>query len=173
LSLPSFISKYGLISLEDETPRGGFDESDNSDDSDVYAPERIKSTISMKKNPEDLAIKTRSPAVSDDFHPTPNDDEPQPENKPELGLVKGVILRCLFNIFGVIMFLRLPYMYGVTGALFASLIILICKSITMITALSLSAIVTNGIVIICVLKSCHRLGNCRKSPTDRGGRGIL
>eukprot|EP00161_Ancyromonas_sigmoides_P016768 TRINITY_DN4508_c0_g1_i15.p1 TRINITY_DN4508_c0_g1~~TRINITY_DN4508_c0_g1_i15.p1 ORF type:complete len:423 (-),score=133.80 TRINITY_DN4508_c0_g1_i15:446-1714(-) len=53
-------------------------------------------------------------------------------------------MRCLLNIFGVIMFLRLGWVVGNAGILLSSLIIIGSCIVTLITTLSLSAICTNG-----------------------------
>lgn len=50
------------------------------------------------------------------------------------------------NIFGVILFLRLTWMVGTAGVLQALLIVLICCCCTLLTAISMSAIATNGVV---------------------------
>eukprot|EP00484_Ammonia_sp_Unknown_P030043 CAMPEP_0197025026 /NCGR_PEP_ID=MMETSP1384-20130603/5465_1 /TAXON_ID=29189 /ORGANISM="Ammonia sp." /LENGTH=1058 /DNA_ID=CAMNT_0042453505 /DNA_START=61 /DNA_END=3237 /DNA_ORIENTATION=+ len=62
----------------------------------------------------------------------------------KFGTFKGVISRCMLNIFGVIMFLRMGFMVGECGILLSMLIVLLCASVTFITALSMCAIATNG-----------------------------
>jgi len=62
----------------------------------------------------------------------------------KLGTIFGVFLPCMQNILGVILFLRLPFIVGQAGCVGASLIVLICVASTSMTALSLSAIATNG-----------------------------
>ena len=73
------------------------------------------------------------------------------DTKPKVQAVKfgmwdGVFARCLLNIFGVIMFLRMGWLVGYAGVGNTLLIIIISASLTTITSLSLSAICTNGIV---------------------------
>ncbi|XP_037671490.1 solute carrier family 12 member 4 isoform X2 [Choloepus didactylus] len=65
---------------------------------------------------------------------------------PSMGTLMGVYLPCLQNIFGVILFLRLTWMVGTAGVLQALLIVLICCCCTLLTAISMSAIATNGVV---------------------------
>lgn len=60
------------------------------------------------------------------------------------GIWDGVFARCLLNIFGVIMFLRLGYIMGKTGLVWGMVLIVTCCGLTLITTLSLSAICTNG-----------------------------
>lgn len=62
----------------------------------------------------------------------------------KFGTFKGVTARCLLNILGVIMFLRMGWMVGQAGTLLSIVIILLCASVTFITTLSMSAIATNG-----------------------------
>lgn len=64
----------------------------------------------------------------------------------KMGTLKGVFLPCLQNIMGVILFIRLPYIVGQAGIWVTLLIILLCKTTTTLTTLSMSAIATNGTV---------------------------
>lgn len=61
-----------------------------------------------------------------------------------LGMIDGVFLRCLSNIMGIIMFLRIGFMVAYAGIYSSIFIILLASSLTVLTALSLSAIATNG-----------------------------
>uniref|UniRef100_A0A669BQX0 Solute carrier family 12 member 10, tandem duplicate 1 n=1 Tax=Oreochromis niloticus TaxID=8128 RepID=A0A669BQX0_ORENI len=63
------------------------------------------------------------------------------------GWVVGVMVRCMLNIWGVILFLRLSWITSQAGILLTWLIILISVMVTSVTALSISAIATNGRVI--------------------------
>ncbi|XP_078526896.1 solute carrier family 12 member 4 [Lissotriton helveticus] len=65
---------------------------------------------------------------------------------PSMGTLMGVYLPCLQNIFGVILFLRLTWIVGTAGVLQSFLIVLICCCCTLLTAISMSAIATNGVV---------------------------
>ena len=56
----------------------------------------------------------------------------------------GVMVPCLLNIWGVIMFLRLGWVVGQAGILLGTVIITLSNVVTGITALSLFAICTNG-----------------------------
>uniref|UniRef100_A0A8C7AGQ1 Solute carrier family 12 member 6 n=1 Tax=Neovison vison TaxID=452646 RepID=A0A8C7AGQ1_NEOVI len=70
----------------------------------------------------------------------------KPTKTPQMGTFMGVYLPCLQNIFGVILFLRLTWVVGTAGVLQAFAIVLICCCCTMLTAISMSAIATNGVV---------------------------
>lgn len=70
----------------------------------------------------------------------------KPTKSPQMGTFMGVYLPCLQNIFGVILFLRLTWVVGTAGILQAFAIVLICCCCTMLTAISMSAIATNGVV---------------------------
>ncbi|KAI3376227.1 hypothetical protein L3Q82_016735, partial [Scortum barcoo] len=65
---------------------------------------------------------------------------------PQMGTFMGVYLPCLQNIFGVILFLRLTWVVGTAGVLQGLCIVFICCCCTMLTAISMSAIATNGVV---------------------------
>ncbi|KAM8782596.1 solute carrier family 12 member 6 isoform 5-T5 [Rhynchonycteris naso] len=70
----------------------------------------------------------------------------KPTKIPQMGTFMGVYLPCLQNIFGVILFLRLTWVVGTAGVLQALAIVLICCCCTLLTAISMSAIATNGVV---------------------------
>ncbi|KNC51205.1 Na-K-2Cl cotransporter 1 [Thecamonas trahens ATCC 50062] len=66
------------------------------------------------------------------------------DSSSKLGWAKGVLIPCLLNIWGVIMFLRLGWCVGFAGAGQMTVIILLAGVVTTLTTLSLSAIATNG-----------------------------
>uniref|UniRef100_A0A3Q3EF29 Solute carrier family 12 member 6 n=1 Tax=Labrus bergylta TaxID=56723 RepID=A0A3Q3EF29_9LABR len=68
------------------------------------------------------------------------------KKSPQMGTFMGVYLPCLQNIFGVILFLRLTWVVGTAGVLQGLVIVLMCCCCTMLTAISMSAIATNGVV---------------------------
>ena len=74
------------------------------------------------------------------------DARPDPKAKaaPKFGWLKGVMFRCLLNIWGVIIFLRVTWVVGQSGMVFSSLIMLLSALVTIVTTLSMSAICTNG-----------------------------
>ncbi|XP_030646656.1 solute carrier family 12 member 3 [Chanos chanos] len=76
----------------------------------------------------------------------PEDEEPlEPPPEPSrFGWVQGVMIRCMLNIWGVILYLRLPWITAQAGIGLTWLIILLSSCITGITGLSTSAIATNG-----------------------------
>ncbi|XP_065316812.1 solute carrier family 12 member 1-like isoform X2 [Gordionus sp. m RMFG-2023] len=85
---------------------------------------------------------------------------------PKFGWIKGVLVRCMLNIWGVMLFLRLSWVVGQSGVgiiilfqndlillitqLFlrksglATMIVLLSITVTIITSMSMSAICTNG-----------------------------
>ncbi|KAG7455439.1 hypothetical protein MATL_G00256520 [Megalops atlanticus] len=65
---------------------------------------------------------------------------------PQMGTFIGVYLPCMQNILGVILFLRLPWIVGTAGILESFAIVFMCCACTMLTAISMSAIATNGVV---------------------------
>ncbi|XP_066050654.1 solute carrier family 12 member 3 isoform X2 [Chamaea fasciata] len=76
-----------------------------------------------------------------------SEGEPGRDSAPEpvrFGWVKGVMIRCMLNIWGVILYLRLPWITAQAGIALTWLIILMSVTVTTITGLSISAISTNG-----------------------------
>ncbi|XP_030752173.1 bumetanide-sensitive sodium-(potassium)-chloride cotransporter [Sitophilus oryzae] len=64
----------------------------------------------------------------------------------KFGWIQGVLVRCLLNIWGVMLFLRLSWVVGQAGLGQSILLILTTTIVTSITALSMSAISTNGVI---------------------------
>ncbi|XP_062335647.1 solute carrier family 12 member 7 isoform X3 [Osmerus eperlanus] len=83
-------------------------------------------------------------------HEEADDDEGPAKKKavksPQMGTFMGVYLPCLQNILGVILFLRLTWIVGTAGIMGSLAIVFMCCSCTMLTAISMSAIATNGVV---------------------------
>uniref|UniRef100_A0A914CBT2 Solute carrier family 12 member 3 n=1 Tax=Acrobeloides nanus TaxID=290746 RepID=A0A914CBT2_9BILA len=97
----------------------------------------------MKDFVDDLKA-TPSPDGDPEKGPTTN--KKGPGEKKLLGWIEGVLVRCISNILGVMLYMRIGWMAGQAGLLWGSIIILVASAITMITALSMSAICTNGII---------------------------
>uniref|UniRef100_A0A673Y160 Solute carrier family 12 member 5-like n=1 Tax=Salmo trutta TaxID=8032 RepID=A0A673Y160_SALTR len=76
----------------------------------------------------------------------PQGSKEHEEEAPALGTLMGVYLPCIQNIFGVILFLRMTWMVGIGGVIGSFIIVFMCCSTTMLTAISMSAIATNGVV---------------------------
>ncbi|KAB0369754.1 hypothetical protein FD755_018747 [Muntiacus reevesi] len=79
-------------------------------------------------------------------HEEAEDSRRRQAKSPGMGTFIGVYLPCLQNILGVILFLRLTWIVGAAGVLEAFLIVSLCCTCTMLTAISMSAIATNGVV---------------------------
>merc|ERR1719438_605814 len=74
------------------------------------------------------------------------DDEPKqtPITSIKLGWQEGVLMPCLLNIWGVMLFLRLTWVIGQAGIVQGLLIMTIANLVTFLTAISMSAVCTNG-----------------------------
>ncbi|XP_075935930.1 solute carrier family 12 member 2 [Anarhichas minor] len=64
----------------------------------------------------------------------------------KFGWVKGVLVRCMLNIWGVMLFIRMSWIVGQSGIVLSCLIVAMATVVTTITGLSTSAIATNGFV---------------------------
>ncbi|XP_066989480.1 bumetanide-sensitive sodium-(potassium)-chloride cotransporter-like isoform X3 [Macrobrachium rosenbergii] len=62
----------------------------------------------------------------------------------KFGWLEGVYMRCLLNIWGVMLFLRVSWMVGQSGIIQALIIVICANLVTVITTLSMSAVATNG-----------------------------
>ncbi|KAM8813164.1 solute carrier family 12 member 7 isoform 3-T3 [Rhynchonycteris naso] len=79
-------------------------------------------------------------------HEEDEDSRRREVKSPGMGTFIGVYLPCLQNILGVILFLRFSWIVGVAGVMETFLIVFMCCTCTMLTAISMSAIATNGVV---------------------------
>ncbi|XP_038557279.1 solute carrier family 12 member 1 [Micropterus salmoides] len=64
----------------------------------------------------------------------------------KFGWIRGVLVRCMLNIWGVMLFIRLSWIFGQAGWGLGIVIVLLSCVVTTITGLSMSAICTNGVV---------------------------
>ncbi|KAK6644092.1 hypothetical protein RUM43_000358 [Polyplax serrata] len=62
----------------------------------------------------------------------------------KFGWLDGVFMRCLLNIWGVMLFLRLSWVVGQAGIGEGILIICLSNVVTLVTTISMSAVCTNG-----------------------------
>jgi len=76
--------------------------------------------------------------------PATEDPEQNAGSVLKFGWIKGVFMRCLLNIWGVMLFLRVSWMVGQSGLLQALGIVVVSNVVTTITSLSMSAIASNG-----------------------------
>ena len=61
-----------------------------------------------------------------------------------MGTMMGVYFPTIQNIFGVILFIRMPWIVGLAGISGAFILVAFCCITTLLTAISMSAIATNG-----------------------------
>ncbi|XP_069631754.1 solute carrier family 12 member 2-like isoform X2 [Haliaeetus albicilla] len=64
----------------------------------------------------------------------------------KFGWIKGVLVRCMLNIWGVMLFIRLSWIVGQAGIGLSIVVIAVATVVTTFTGLSTSAIATNGFV---------------------------
>ncbi|XP_029312620.1 solute carrier family 12 member 1 isoform X2 [Cottoperca gobio] len=81
---------------------------------------------------------------------TPSDDlesaVPTEKGGIKFGWIRGVLIRCMLNIWGVMLFIRLSWIFGNSGWGLGIVVIILSCVVTTITCLSMSAICTNGVV---------------------------
>ncbi|XP_069758934.1 solute carrier family 12 member 1 isoform X2 [Narcine bancroftii] len=99
--------------------------------------EDLKDIVSVPGTVEGVA----NGAVSDE------EGRKAPENElVRFGWVKGVLVRCMLNIWGVMLFIRLSWIVGQAGIGLGVIVICLSTVVTVLTGISMSAICTNGIV---------------------------
>uniref|UniRef100_A0A8B9LMQ0 Solute carrier family 12 member 2 n=1 Tax=Astyanax mexicanus TaxID=7994 RepID=A0A8B9LMQ0_ASTMX len=70
----------------------------------------------------------------------------EPKGVVKFGWVKGVLVRCMLNIWGVMLFIRMTWIVGQAGVVYSCIIVAMATVVTTITGCSTSAIATNGFV---------------------------
>ncbi|PAA54502.1 hypothetical protein BOX15_Mlig032144g1 [Macrostomum lignano] len=78
------------------------------------------------------------------INPTSGEAHGEEQKAANLGTILGVFFPCIQNIFGVLLFIRLGWIVGVAGGFQTLMIVLACCTCTLLTAISMSAIATNG-----------------------------
>ncbi|XP_071744574.1 solute carrier family 12 member 4 isoform X6 [Lepeophtheirus salmonis] len=76
----------------------------------------------------------------------PTDPDAKPVQSANLGTLMGVYLPCIQNIFGVILFIRMTWIVGTAGAVEGFFVVFMGCCVTLLTAISMAAIATNGVV---------------------------
>ncbi|KAK6107385.1 K-Cl cotransporter family protein [Brugia pahangi] len=71
-------------------------------------------------------------------------EPPAPVTRTKFGWIQGVFVRCILNIFGVMLYLRISWVAGQAGIALGCAVVLLASLVTFITALSTCAICTNG-----------------------------
>ncbi|XP_017284428.1 solute carrier family 12 member 3 [Kryptolebias marmoratus] len=107
------------------------------------------SLYQLHANPEDDSspplYEPRTGQMEGDTSEEEEDDQTELSSEPtRFGWIQGVMIRCMLNIWGVILYLRLPWITAQAGIGLTWAIVLLSSCITGITGLSTSAIATNG-----------------------------
>ncbi|XP_072551839.1 solute carrier family 12 member 3 isoform X2 [Salminus brasiliensis] len=131
----------------------GYDTLDTPPNYDFYANTEVfgrtrkirPSLFQLHSNPEDDSSPPPLYEETSGNKESPEDELTEPPPEPaRFGWVQGVMVRCMLNIWGVILYLRLPWITAQAGIGLTWVIILLSSCITGITGLSTSAIATNG-----------------------------
>ena len=72
------------------------------------------------------------------------EEESKEKQAVKFGWIKGVLVRCLLNIWGVMLFLRLSWVAAQAGIVQGTIILMLASVVTLIATMSMSAICTNG-----------------------------
>jgi len=102
-----------------------------------------------KKSEGEMASLLGAANVEDEMDARENEETPllsgeDGMHKNNLGVINGVLVPCLLNIMGIILFLRLGWAVSHAGVLGVVLMLVIGESVAMLTVLSMSAVVSNG-----------------------------
>ncbi|KAK9751887.1 Amino acid permease [Popillia japonica] len=143
------LSKSNDISLINSTDQGdGADEQPFvTEKMSGYETNLYLYSEEMEDRPRISTLISSLANYSNTIPPASADPDARPSGGgARMGTLIGVYLPCIQNIFGVILFIRLTWVVGTAGVIQGFLIVLCCCCVTMLTAISMSAIATNGVV---------------------------
>ncbi|XP_018008645.2 bumetanide-sensitive sodium-(potassium)-chloride cotransporter [Hyalella azteca] len=159
-------SSSASLEMQDTTSDGGSPLSSNS----VYETKYQKSLrhyLTREALPKESNYRNLKSIVDASLQPRPTLDDLQrntiprhpatphgaeealdkePTGKVKLGWMKGVLMPCMLNIWGVMLFLRISWVVGQAGLSLTLIIVCSANLVTFITALSMSAVATNGLI---------------------------
>eukprot|EP01083_Nonionella_stella_P113986 336539_1 len=121
-------------------------------------PSTINEDYEADENPDDIELEEEEKAMAG------------PKEAKKFGPWDGVMAGCLLNIFGVIMFLRVGFVVGQAGIIGALIIMSISAVVVVLTALSMSAICTNGTILA---GGAYYIISRALGPSIGGAIGIL
>ncbi|KAJ0029525.1 hypothetical protein NQD34_004522 [Periophthalmus magnuspinnatus] len=155
-----FGGRFSVASSQAESTMTTYETLDAPPHYDFYANTEVwgrrrrfrPSLYQLYANPEDDSkppLYEETPMQHLDRGETTDEDDEEEQGEPpaeptRFGWVQGVMIRCMLNIWGVILYLRLPWITAQAGIGLTWVIILLSSTITGITGLSTSAIATNG-----------------------------
>ncbi|KAK3600458.1 hypothetical protein CHS0354_013014, partial [Potamilus streckersoni] len=105
---------------------------------------REKEILHEPNSPTNVTFNVLGDELVDEKDAVPGSHKPKTLAGLKFGWIRGVLIRCLLSIFGVMLFLRLTWIVGQAGVGLASVIVLMSTVVTTITTMSMSAICTNG-----------------------------
>uniref|UniRef100_A0A914I4H5 Solute carrier family 12 member 3 n=1 Tax=Globodera rostochiensis TaxID=31243 RepID=A0A914I4H5_GLORO len=90
--------------------------------------------------------------------------------KDGFGWITGVLIRCILCIFGATLFLRMSWVAGQAGLILGTVVVLLSFLVVVVTAISMSAIATNGEV---KNGGCYYLISRSLGPEFGGSIGLI
>ncbi|XP_058854675.1 solute carrier family 12 member 1-like isoform X2 [Acipenser ruthenus] len=149
ISNPYYLQTFGHNTM-DPVPRIDFYRNTGSVSGDKITRPTLEDLHEVfKKNVAAAAPGCPDGAANRDGEPADEEAAKKEETQGgfvKFGWVKGVLVRCMLNIWGVMLFIRLSWIFGQAGIGLGVIIVLLATMVTSITGLSTSAISTNGCV---------------------------
>lgn len=152
---PNRNGKPCKVDFDDENDDDGEDTTRNIDSNPLASNDELESPYSqqMELYADDLhergkisQILNRIANYQGGVEPNISENYQSSPKKVKLGTLLGVYLPTIQNIFGVLLFIRMTWIVGMAGSIESMGIVVICCCTTFLTAISMSAIATNGVV---------------------------
>ncbi|CAI7915790.1 unnamed protein product [Closterium sp. NIES-54] len=109
---------------------------------ELFESDRLVDAVGVKRM--GTAFSPKSPHDSETESLQVHHDHDNAPSQGKLGTLTGVYIPCVQNILGIIFYIRLSWIVGIAGVSGSLMVVAVTCASTFITALSLSAVVTNG-----------------------------
>ncbi|KAL3088713.1 hypothetical protein niasHT_023331 [Heterodera trifolii] len=119
--------------------------------------------------PKSFRMARKGSSTMDDPEMFGSSANSQPE-KDGFGWITGVLIRCILCIFGATLFLRMSWIAGQAGLILGGVVVLLSFLVVVVTAISMSAIATNGEV---KNGGCYYLISRSLGPEFGGSIGLI
>ncbi|XP_024987637.1 cation-chloride cotransporter 1-like [Cynara cardunculus var. scolymus] len=109
---------------------------------ELFGFDSLVNILGLKSMTGEQSLVSNSPRSGE--HRSTAEQHPKVRNEVKFGTMMGVFIPCLQNILGIIYYIRFSWIVGIAGISQSLLLVSLCGLCTFLTAVSLSAIATNG-----------------------------
>lgn len=111
---------------------------------ELFGFDSLVNILGLKSMTGEQSLVSNSPRSGEHRSTAEQHPKMQVRNEVKFGTMMGVFIPCLQNILGIIYYIRFSWIVGIAGISQSLLLVSLCGLCTFLTAVSLSAIATNG-----------------------------